>query len=239
MVHWNGLLFDKSLTSIRLPTAESVTALAESAGCFPPAEVKRAEDGRVVLLEENVETLLMAGFREVFGGRLELLIRQRALFQAPDMLGIDRTGRLAIIELKNTPPDPAGVLAQTSEYLVQMASRTPQEILRDVKEYMRNHPVFYKLYLAALNYRKCVEHQPGLGRALKERGLLREEIKSGPEYFTAMAEVCTRDLAAQGVDVEAACSLITSSLSSIPETYAGLAWISTEVKSANMGSMKD
>ena len=222
MRQWNGLLFDMNLVSVRLPSAESVTALAQSTGCFPPTEVKRGEDGKVALLEENVETLLMAGFREVFDGRLEPLIRQRALYQSPDILGIDRTGRLAVIELKNKPPDPASVLAQTSEYLVQTASRAPREILRAVNEYMQNRPVFCKLYHAGLLYRRAVEHQPGLGPALKNRGLLHEEFQQGPDYFSAMADACTRDLAAQGVDIEAAYSRIASHRFSPPKTYARL-----------------
>jgi hypothetical protein len=216
---WHAVLIDEYLSSRTVGQAETVAECALGSGVsFTDAEIERAKRAEIPLTEENVETLLTAAFGHVFKTNdLMLIARQRALFQIPDLVAIDRLGRLTIVEVKNKPAKAIEIVSQVSEYLVQCAERNSTQLTWLMQDYYRRYVNFHPLYHAALLLRKSIEHHPGLGRFLRENGVypdqMRDSALGGDKYFRRMKDVAKPFIqSGHGVNIEGSLGRVLSQI---------------------------
>ena len=113
------------------PTETASELATKLASVYEPEEIDRGLAGEVPLLEENVETLLLAAFAKVFADFGSMVFyRQRPLFKMPDLLAVDRVGRVSIFDLKKEEVGLEDVLAQATYYLVDCGNRAASQIAR-------------------------------------------------------------------------------------------------------------
>ncbi len=203
---WHGAVIDKHLFAEYVGSGSALTDLVSLSGCrFSPESIENADSGHVPLLEENVETLFTSTLRMLMDDPNAFLVaRQRALFQIPDLLAMDATGRLSIFELKKTPAKPLEIISQTNEYLIQTAQKGVRQLSRMFREYYDLFPLCEPKYHAALLLRKRIESNPGLGPYLREIGRFPEQKKlsaiGGDTYYHALSGAAREWLKENNVD---------------------------------------